>query len=97
MINTNMRHYTYFTLGAEDAYGQPQLSTETVGTIKMSIETSTHQIQDNILYSNATFIGFTNDYVDDSYVVNYGNMKLKVLYVNSRGRFKEVFMGEYVN
>ena len=37
MINADMRSYNYFTFGKEDGYGQPQLSQEAQGSIKMSI------------------------------------------------------------
>ena len=94
MINTNMRHYTYFTFGETNAYGEPELSADTVGTIKISIDIISQGLQNNILYSSATYVGLTNDYVDDTYVINYENKRLKVLYVNSRGRYKEVFMAE---
>lgn len=94
MINTNMRYYDYFTLGENDAYAQPQLSKEAVGKIKISIDITSQQIQSNALYRSASYIGLTNDKVDDSFVINYGDKKLKVLYVNPRGRFKQVFMAE---
>ena len=92
MINRNMKSYSYFALVGENAYGQPQLSEEPLGTIKMAIETSSQTVQDNILYTGATYIGFTH-----SFVINYGDKLLKVLYVNPKGRFKQVFMAEYVN
>lgn len=97
MITNNMRIYNYFTFGAENEYGQPQLSKDVVGTIKMSIELSSQQIQDNILYKGATYIGLTHFPIDDTFVVNYGDKMLKVLYVNTRGRYKQVFMCEYGN
>lgn len=97
MINANMRVYDYFTLGAENDYGQPQLSPDVIGSIKMSVELSSQQIQDNILYQGATYIGLTQFPIDDTFVVNYGDKKLKVLYVNSRGRYKQAYMAEYVN
>ena len=94
MINANMRYYDYFTLGEYDAYGQPQISEEAVGKIKISIDITSQNLQNNILYSDASYIGLTNDSVNDTYVINYGNKKLKVLYVNPRGRLKQVFMAE---
>lgn len=97
MINSNMRIYDYFTLGAENEYGQAQLSSEPVGKIKMAIETSSQQVQDNILYKSATYIGLTQFPIDDSFVVSYGSTKLKVLYVNTKGRYKQAYMAEYVN
>ena len=42
MINTSMRTYNYYTLGAVDAYGQAQAEAAPGGTIKMSINISSH-------------------------------------------------------
>lgn len=93
MINTDMRTYNYFTLGANDAYGQPQISTEPVGTIKLSIYTSSQSIQDNVNYKDCSYIALTLDAkVDDTYIIERENERLKVLYVNDAGRFKQVFL-----
>jgi hypothetical protein len=94
MINANMRWYDFFTFGEDDDYGQPVLSAEPQGSIKMSIDITTQTIQDNINYSGAQYIGLTHADVNDSYVIEYGNKKLKVLYVNPKGRFKQVFMAD---
>lgn len=94
MINTDMRTYNYYTFGAAGAYGQPQLSEEPVGTIKMAINLTSQSIQDNINYKEATYIGLTHFLLDDTYVIQYGDVKLKVLYVNPRGRYKQVFLAE---
>lgn len=94
MINTDMKPYSYFALGEENDYGQPQLSQEPVGVIKMAINITSQSVQDNINYSDAQYVGLTHADVNDSYVIEYGNKKLKVLYVNARGRFKQVFMAE---
>lgn len=93
MINNGMRFYDYYTYGEENAYGQPQLS-EVQGTIKMAINTTSQFVQDNIQYKNATYIGLTFAPVNDRYVIQYGDVKLKVLYVNKAGRMTQVFMGE---
>lgn len=92
MINTNMRSYTYSTLGAVDAYGQPTINNEPVGTIKMSINLLNQATQDNVLYNNATYVGLTKQEVNDTFVINYGTEKLKVLYVNTYGRYNQVFL-----
>ena len=94
MINADMRIYDYFTLGDDNGYGVPQLSTEAKGTIKMSIQITSQNIQENIKYKGATYIGLTLGNVDESYVIQYGDERLKVLYVNPKGRFKQVFMAE---
>lgn len=91
MINTNMRYYSYSTLGENDAYGQPQASPST-GQIKMSISLISQTIGDNVKYKDATYIGLTQANVDDTYIINYGEEQLKVLYVNKDGRYKQVYM-----
>jgi hypothetical protein len=95
MINTDMRLYDYFTFGEEDSYGMPQLSETPKGQIKMTINISSQGTQDNILFKDCSYIGLTQDAnVNDTYVIRYGKGKLKVLYVNPKGRYKQVFMGE---
>jgi hypothetical protein len=95
MINTNFRLYDYFTYGEDNGYGMPQLSTDPKGQIKMAINISSQSIQDNILYKDCSYIGLTHDAnVNDAYVIQYGESKLKVLYVNPKGRYKQVFMSE---
>ena len=95
MINSDMRLYDYFTYGQDDGYGMPVLSTEAEGKIKMAIYISSQAIQDNILFKDCTYIGLTSDAnVDDTYVIKYGKEQLKVLYVNPKGRLKQVFLKE---
>lgn len=92
MINANMRLYDYFTYGKENEYGQPQLSIEPVGQIKIAINLTSQSIQDNINYKDAQYVGLTYAKVDDSYVIQFGEELLKVLTVNPFGRLTQVFM-----
>ena len=97
MINTDMRSYYYFTFGEKNAYGEPQLSKEVKGSIKIAINSISQSITDNVNYKQATYIGLTHDAkVNDTYVIAYGNKgtRLKVLYVVPKGRLKQVFMAE---
>ena len=97
MINTDMRLYDYFTLGEVDAYGQPQLPTlesTPAGQIKMAIFLTTQAITDNIKYKDCSYLGLTKENVNDTYIINYEKKLLKVLYVNPKGRFKQVFLAE---
>ena len=95
MINTDMHLYDYFTFGEDDGYGMPQLSTEPKGKIKMAINISSQGVQDNILYKDCTYVGLTQDAnVNDAYVIDYEKGQLKVLYVNPKGRYKQVFLKE---
>ena len=95
MISTNMRSYDYFTYGAPNAYGQPQLSKEPKGKVKLSIYTTSQSVQENINYSSANYIALTHDKnINDSYVIQYGEERLKVLYTNKQGRFVQVFLAK---
>jgi hypothetical protein len=95
MINADMRSYNFFTLGDTNGYGSQSLSNEPKGTLKMAINTTSQSVQDNVQYKGATYIGLTHDNVDDTYVIAFGSEKLKVLYVQPKGRFKQVFMSTY--
>jgi hypothetical protein len=95
MISTDFREYDFYTYGDADGYGQPVLSKDVQGTIKIAIFPSGTAIQDNIAFKNASFVGLTHDSkVNDTYVIMYKNKRLKVLYVQSTGRFKQVYLGE---
>lgn len=94
MINADMRFYSYSTFGTPDEYGQPVMSEAVLGGIKMSIHLTSQSIQENALYSGATYVGLTMAQVDDSFVIHYKDKKLKVLYVNPYGRYNQVFMAE---
>lgn len=94
MISTDMRLYDYFLYEGKNAYGQPQLSAERKGVVKMAINITSQSIQDNINYSGASYIGLTSALLDDSYVIQYGDEKLKVLYVNPKGRLNQVFLAK---
>lgn len=93
MINSQMKKYNYYIFGEKNSYGQPKLSEDIKGSVKMAINLITEAIEENSFYSGAQFIGLTlNKNIDATYVIQYGNEKLKVLYVNPAGRFKQVFM-----
>jgi hypothetical protein len=95
MINTNFRTYDYFTFGELNEYGQPVLSKEKQGSVKMAITTTSQSIQDNILYTNASYMGLTHDKnVNDKYVIDYNGTKLKVLYVSPQGRLRACFLAK---
>lgn len=88
-----MQTYNYYTYGAADAYGQPQLSSNAQGSVKIAIYTTSQAIQDNINYKDSAYVGLTHDKaINDKYVIEYNNEKLKVLYVNQAGRYRQVFL-----
>ena len=92
MINAQMKEYDLFTFGEVDAYGQPTLS-EKRGTVRMAINIASQRVQEGIHYSNCSYVGLTHSLLDDTCVIQYGDEKLKVLYVNPLGRFTQVFLG----
>lgn len=92
MITTDMRTYNYFTYGGDNGYGQPVLSELPQGTIKMAINISSQTVQDNINFQDCNYVGLTMAQLDDSYVIQYGNEKLKVQYINPRGRYTLVYL-----
>lgn len=92
MINADMRIYNYFTIGELNEYGQPTISTSPIGIIKMAINLSSQSIQDNINYKDCRYVGLTHANVDDTYIIEYGEERLKVLYVNPKGRYNQVFL-----
>jgi hypothetical protein len=95
MINAKMRSYNYYTLGEANAYGQPTLPTKDstpVGTIKIAISTTSQAVQDNVNYKDCSYIGLTQAKVNDTYVIEYEEELLKVLYINTDGRYTQVFL-----
>lgn len=94
MINATMRNYDYYTLGGLDEYGQEKLS-EAQGKITLAIYTLSNTIGANIKYKDATYIALTqNKSINDSYVIQYGEEKLKVMYVIPFGRYYQAFLSE---
>lgn len=87
-----MKTYDYFSYGEKDEYGQAKLLDTVQGTIKMAIYTTSQEVQNNVIYKDASYIGLTTGTITDKDVIKYGEDKLKVLYVQPKGRFKQVFM-----
>lgn len=92
MINADMRNYDYYLYEGNNSYGQPTLSKEVKGSIKMAINIASQAVQESIVYNGAQYVGITHAELNDKHVIQYGEEKLKVLYINPRGRFKQVFM-----
>lgn len=93
MINAKMRNYNYFMISSElDEYGQPR-TVEAEGVVKMTINFVNEQITANNLYSGAQYVALTlNKDIDDRYIIQYGEDKLKVTYSNPLGRYNQVFL-----
>ena len=48
MINTDMRNYDYYTYSTYDDYGQPIISDQPKGKVKMAINIVSQNVQDHI-------------------------------------------------
>lgn len=101
MIAPNMREYDFFLYADDNSYGQQVLIKDEngeplkQGTVKLAISVTSQSIQDNINYKNAQYLALTHDKgISDRYVIQYGETRLKVLYVSSTGRYKQVFLNE---
>ena len=91
-----MATYKYYKYDEKlNSYGQLTLPNEPTGEVKIAIFTTSQSIQDNINYKDANYIGLTfSKLLDDNCVIQYGDKKLKVLYVNPEARVKQVFLKE---
>jgi len=91
-----MRLYNYYKAVNNAAYGQehlPAADAKPEGKVKLSIYPISTGTQENILYSNCSYIGLTFDAeIDDKYVIQYGKERLKVMYIQPKGRFRQVFL-----
>ena len=95
MINAKFNTYDYYTIGEVNAYGQAKISENVKGSVKMAIFPTSQNVQANILYLNAQYMGLTHDKnINDTYVIQYGNTKLKVLYVSPTERLQQVFLSK---
>lgn len=94
MINANMKQYDYYTYDGQNSYGQPTLSEEVIGVVKMAIFSSNKSITGDVNYTGGDYIGLTNDPdINDKYVIQYGEERLKVKYTISVPRhMRQIFM-----
>lgn len=96
MIINNMRLYDYWLITVNEDYGQevmPDAAAEPIGQVKLSIYPTSTGTQDNILYANCSYVGLTFDAeIDDKYIIQYGKERLKVMYIQPTGRYKQAFL-----
>ena len=96
MIFSNMRYYDYWKVSVNEAYGQeviPDANEPIAGKVKLSIYPTSTGTQENILYANCSYVGLTYDAeIDDKYIIHKDKERLKVMYIQPVGRYKQVFM-----
>lgn len=96
MIYSKMRQYDYWLISVNEEYGQevmPAAEETAAGKVKLSIYPTSTGTQDNILYANCSYVGFTFDAeINDKYVIAYNTERLKVMYIQTAGRMRQVFL-----
>lgn len=96
MVNTNMRTYDYYTLSdTTNDYGEETISTTKQGQVKLSINLLNKQMEDSVLYAGSSYVGITMENVNDKMIIEFNGSKLKILYINDLGRYKQVYMAVY--
>lgn len=102
MINSNMKDYNYYLIGESNNYGQATIIKDidnnpiVQGQVKLNINIISQTLIDNIRYQDATYLGLThNKDINDKYIIEYEGKKLKVKYINNRGRYTQVYLGIY--
>ena len=93
MIQSQMKQYPYYLVGQKNSYGEEDLDfTSSSGSIEMAINILSQAVEESILYSDAEYIGLTRQDINDNYIIEFDNKKLKVKYVNKLGRLNQVFL-----
>lgn len=93
MINAQMLPYVYYIMGEVDDYGQTLPLDEPAGTVRMAVNIASQSVQDNIIYNGAQYVGLTHsNVINEKCVIDYKGQKLKVLYVNTAGRYNQIYM-----
>lgn len=88
-----MREYSYYLYEEPDAYGQATQSTEIKGTIKLAIYPMSQALSENIKYKDCTYTALTKDaQINDTFVIQYKEEKLKVQYINHFDRYNQVYL-----
>lgn len=91
---SNQKLYNYYLIENNDEYGTSDVSIEIKGQVKMNINLTNQQISDDAIYKNAQFIGLTLDKdINENYIIEHEEMLLKVLYINKKGRYKQIYLG----
>lgn len=91
MIMRDMQALDLYQLGAQDEYGQAAQPAK-VGTITAAVYERSKAVSDSVLYTECEYMALTHDSITDSNAIAYGGKLLKVMYVMSRGYFKQAFL-----
>ena len=96
MINADMREYDFYLYSEPNSYGQSVLSEDVQGTVKMAIYNSNKSLTGGVDYTGGHYVGLTHDKgISDKYVIQYGDIRLKVLYtVSVPKHLTQVMMAE---
>ena len=95
VINRSMREALKFSLAADDEYGQATLDTENPSTIHLTFGLYNPKEVADVRYQDVEYTGLTFDNLTDNDVIQLGEDKYKVKFVNPFGRISQVFLITY--
>lgn len=90
MIRRDMQVLDLYQLGATDEYGQAAQPAK-AGTITAAVYERSQTVSDSVLFTECEYIALTHESITDSNAIAYDGKLLKVMYVMSRGYFKQAF------
>jgi len=92
VINRSMHQAQVLMLGEDDEYGQPQIVEAPLPSITLSFGLYTHSSVEDPRYQDVEYTGLTTHEVNDKMVLQIGDERYKVLFVNPFGRINQVFL-----
>ena len=84
-----------FAFGEVDEYGQETLDLENSSTIHLTFGLFNHHDTEDVRYQDVEYTGLTFDNLTDNNVIQIGDNKYKVKFVNPYGRINQVFLISY--
>lgn len=95
VINRDMREALVYVLGENDEYGQPTLNPENPIKITLTFGLFNHSPVEDPRYQDVMYTGLTTYNLTDKNVIQIGDSKFKVKFVNPFGRLNQVFLITY--
>lgn len=92
VINRSEVPATLLTMGGQDEYGQDLVEPIAQKSITLTFGLYNHKQTDDIRYQNVEYTGLTTYDINDNQIIEIGEKKYKVLFVNMFGRMNQVFL-----
>jgi hypothetical protein len=95
VINREMRQAQMYSLGVMDEYGQEEIDLENAVPIQLTFGLYNHHDTEDVRYQDVEYTGLTHSVVSDKNIIQIGETKYKVKFVNPFGRLNQVFLITY--